>query len=302
MFRHLHAAAVVAALSAFALAQAPTASTFHGARYTAEASAQETAEDSVTGTFGVDFATGYYFRGFQYENQGLICQPHLELDFTLTSGGEDLRSVDLILGVWNSLHSGPTGTESGNGAWYEGDFYWGLGVGFGERWSASATYAYYASPNGAFATTEELVLGLSYDDSAEWAEGASGLQPTLTLAFETKGQTDGGAELGTYVQLSVEPSFALGQTGDFDWTVAVPVAIGFSLENYYEDAGGDDNPFGFVDVGAALSSPVPVIPGRFGPWTMTLSLHAMFLGDTPEDWNQGDHFQLVGSFGLSTAF
>ena len=291
-------------LASFVGAQSPRGSAYHGPRGAVEASATQAPEDSVSGNWGIDFATAYFFRGLRLENQGLIAQPHLELDYTLTSDGDTVRSVDMIAGVWNSLHGGPTGASGGNQAWFESDFYWGLGVGLGEKWSASATYAYYTSPNASFTTAEEAVFALSYNDAGVWGEGFSGLQPAVTVGVELKGQQDAGAERGLYGQLAIEPSFGLGKTGDYDWTLAVPVALGLSLGDYYENIAGDgeDSTFGFLDVGAALSTPLPCVASRFGPWTMTVSLHALLLGDTTEAFNSGEDLEWIGALGFSTTF
>lgn len=78
-------------------------------------------EKFVSGSMGVDFTTAYFFRGIVQENQGVISQPWVELGYNLHSADEGLKSVDLVFGVWNSLHDGPTG--GAGGIWYESDFY-----------------------------------------------------------------------------------------------------------------------------------------------------------------------------------
>lgn len=278
----------------------------YAAAVDASAHLQAPATDSVSGTFGLDFATAYFFRGILQENQGLIGQPHLELDYTLTDGtpNEALQNLDFLFGTWNSLHNGPTGS-AGNGrkdAWYEGDFYLGFVATLAERWKLNTVYTWYSSPNGTFNRVEEISFGLAFDDSGTWGEAFPGLQPSALIAIETAGQADGGGQRGTYGQVGVAPSFALGQTGSLDWHLTVPVNVGFSLNNYYEHpTTGRDRPLGFLDIGVAADTPLPFIPSRFGPWTMVVSLHALFLGNATRVINGDDRFELIASLGFSTA-
>lgn len=259
-------------------------------------------EATVRGTFGVDVPTAYYFRGIRFEDQGFLAQPFYELTYGLHEAEQGLRNVELVLGTWNSFHTGPTGLAGGASSWYEADGYLGLSSQLDERCTVSGTYSFYSSPNGAFGVSEELILGFAFDDAKVWGEASGGLQPAFTLGIETKGQQDGGAKRGIYAQLAIEPSFAVGSAGDAAVTLALPVAIGCSLADYYEDTTGKDRAFGFVDIGAVLSSPLTFVPSRLGPWTATLSLHALLLGETPEEANGGDAFQWIAAFGLSTTF
>ncbi|MCA8966241.1 MAG: hypothetical protein H6838_07110 [Planctomycetes bacterium] len=284
------------------VAQGPRYATFTGTSRTSEAaSTTEDGERRSSGSFGVDFPTAYYFRGIQYENQGLIAQPHLELVYPLTAAADSTPSFDLVLGTWSSFHTGPTGIAGGNSAWFESDLYLGVATQLNDKWSASGTYSWYGAPqNGT--VTEEITFSLAYDDSEMWLQDVGGLQPAFVLGFETKGQADGGNDKGIYAQIGIEPTFKLGQTGSLDWTMTMPVAIGMSLSGYYEDAGGSDTFFGFFDLGVDLTTPLEMVPSRFGPWDLSVGLHALLLGDTTEQFNGGDSFEWIFSVGLSTTW
>ncbi len=294
------ALALGAALSPL-VAQGPRNASFTGIRDVLAASLQdEGGERRAGGSFGIDVPTAYYFRGIQYENQGLIVQPHLELLYPLNEGGGG-TTVDLVLGTWSSLHSGPTGTGGGDIAWFETDFYVGVAASFSERWSASATYSWYGEPqNGE--VDEEATFAVAYDDSTVWFEDYGGLQPAFVLGIETKGQADDGNDKGIYAQIGVEPTFALGGDGGFEGTLAVPLAVGMSLGDYYEDATGNDSVFGFLDLGVRFSTPLTMLPSRFGPWDLSLSLHLLVLGDTTEEFNQDDTTEWILSLGLRTTW
>lgn len=266
----------------------------------ATAAAEST--DVVSGTWGVDFTTGYWFRGIPQEDQGVIAQPYFEFGYVLYEGDGAFESVSLVFGQWNSLHDGPTGSgATGQSMWYESDFYAGLTASLGERWSATLTYTSYYSPNARFGTVEELGFGLNFDDGSLLGESFPALKPSAVIAFELDGQADGGSARGTYGQLAIEPSFALGGNDGWDFALSLPMTAGFSLGDYYQN-GNDDSSLGYFDVGAVLSSPLPFMPTRLGPWTASLGLHVLTLGDANEALNSGEDTEFVGSFGLSTSF
>lgn len=278
----------VLSLSGTVLAQDPT---------------QPAAPAQANGSWGIDLTNQYFFRGIAQENQGVIAQPWYQLGYSLFDGGETLRSLDLTIGLWNSLHDGPTG--GAGGPWYESDFYVGLSAAVGERLTFGATYTAYSSPNGSFGTVEEIAFSLGIDDRGLITDAVeSGLRPSFVLAVETDGQADLGSHVGIYGQFAIEPLFALGQFGSFDVTLAVPVTLGTSLSDYYEDpsSGDGDEFFGFLDVGASLSSPLPFMPSRLGPWTGELGLHWLLLGDNNEERNVGDASEFIVSIGLATTF
>ncbi len=254
----------------------------------------------VSGNWGVDFSNAYFFRGLLQENRGVIAQPHLELGYDL-GGGESVHDVAFTMGTWNSLHDDDNGSGAGSQSmWYESDFYAAFSAGIGERWSAAVIYTAYHSSNGKFGTYQEVAFSLGYDDTG-WLSDTFSLQPSIVLAVETRGQADGGEQLGTYGQVAIEPLFACGPCCGLDLSLALPVTVGFSLGGYYEGLNGD-TALGFVDIGAVLSSPLPFMPSRLGPWDASLGVHALFLGDSNAALNGNDDLAWVFSFSLSTSF
>jgi len=265
------------------------------------------------GAFGLGLTNQYFFRGLQQENQGIIVQPWIELGYGLVDKGDDLRHLDLTFGLHNSLHDGPTGTGGGGDLWYEADFHVELAAGLGERLALATRWANYTSPNGFFdaarrrgfrETVDELSFTVGFDDKGLLLESIEGgLRPHATVAFELDGQRDNGTDRGIYAEFGVAPQWKLGEMASFDVTATVPVTLGWSLGDYYEDqAGGGDESFGYLDVGIELSSPLSFMPGRLGPWTGTLGLHWLLLGDNLEERNDGDTSELILSVGLATRF
>ncbi len=271
---------------------------------------QEPPPKVVSGRFGFDFASQYFFRGLLQENQGVIWQPFVELGYGLHEGEGDLRKLDFKFGLWNSLHDEKTG--NGAGVWYESNFYFGVEGEIGERITAGVTYSIYDSPSGSNtfskngAPVEELVFTFDYDDRGQLFDSLeSGLQPSVVLAFEVDGQRDvaTGGHVGIYLGLGVEPSFVIGKLGDGDLTFSIPATLGLSLRDYYERAtGGNDDLFGYFDVGADLSAPLTFLPSRMGPWTGHAGLHCLLLGDNQEARNNGDTTEFVFTLGFETTF
>jgi hypothetical protein len=68
----------------------------------------------VSLTAGVDWTTDYYFRGILQEDKDWIFQPYGEISFKLVEGTPAFGNVALTVGLWNSLHGGPTGVDGNN--------------------------------------------------------------------------------------------------------------------------------------------------------------------------------------------
>ena len=247
---------------------------------------------------GADFSHAYFFRGIVQERSGIIAQPYMDMTFSLFEGTEGLNSVTFTIGQWNSLHTGP----SGNGgpavnvdAWYESDFYTGFAFGI-DNWEFGLTYTAYLSPNNTFGTVKELALSLAVDDSV--LLDSFTLSPHVLLAIELDGQADGGAGEGVYLELGVQPGLSLSGT---PVSVSFPVTLGISLTDYYEGTAGNDDAFGYIDLGLVASAPLPV-PESHGAWEVSGGVHLLSLGDALTSFNGGDEFQAVGTFGFSIGY
>jgi hypothetical protein len=111
---------VLAAAPVFAQTTPPT---------TTPAAPAEEAKGPNTGRLsinaGVDWTTAYFFRGIKQETEDLILQPYGELSLKLVDQAGALTSLSLTGGIWNSLQTGPTGSDSLTASdpkiWYEFD-------------------------------------------------------------------------------------------------------------------------------------------------------------------------------------
>ncbi|MGE3171347.1 MAG: hypothetical protein AB7O97_01900 [Planctomycetota bacterium] len=251
----------------------------------------------LRGSLGVDVASAYYFRGILQERDGAIVQPWFEFTRPLFVGPDDgpVRAVDLTVGSWSSLHDGPSGSGGGQSMWYEHDAYVSLAAGLGARWTVEALYTSYYSPNGLFATVQEVGARVAFDDHGVWFDDVA-LQPSLMVVTETSGQADGGASRGTYLEASITPTLRLQPSGVPELTLTTPLTVGLGLDSYYEN-GGDGASLGFVDLGLVLAQ-----SSASGEWHGQLGVHALLLGDTNEARNGGDDLEVVFSFSLASSF
>jgi hypothetical protein len=259
---------------------------------TGSAAAQTTDPNpgAITLTTAVDFPSVYFFRGIRQE-----AEPKLttfaagDVGISLFTGDGGMKSAAVNLGVWNSLHTGTSGTE---GSHYEEDFYVSVALGFGRGITVTPMFTAYTSPNSSFGTVQEFSFKLAH---------ASKFAPYSLFAFELKGQADGGSNEGTYGEFGVAPSWALMGS---PVTLTIPVKVGLSLKDYYE-SGDEDNTFGYVDAGMLLTVPLSSIPSNFGSWNVHGGVNFLGLGDTTKALNapKGDpkagQVIVSGGIGLS---
>ena len=126
---------------------------------------------TLTGSF--DAVSTYMFRGIRQHSTGMAFWPVADVGVALYSGEDALKSAAVNVGLWNSLHTGDTGTDGPSGKlWYESDFYTTLSLGFGGGTSLATTYTALTSPNNSFTSVKEIAFKLGVDDSAhlgKWA-------------------------------------------------------------------------------------------------------------------------------------
>ncbi len=225
---------------------------------------------NVKVTTGVDIPSVYYFRGIRQEfDPKFTLWPYGDVGITLASADTGLKSVGVNFGVWNSLHTGTSGSGgavSGLSTHYEEDFYSTLTLGFNPV-NVAAKYIAYTSPNGSYPTIKEMDLQVT---------GTQSYAPYGLIAFELSdnGQADLGADRGTYFELGAGPNWPLGGA-----TLTIPVSVGLSLNKYYETAADPDNHFGFFDLGLMITVPFSNVPAKYGSWNVHGRADYLRLGD-----------------------
>lgn len=284
---------------ALAILAASTAATLLGVSSASAQEAPPVNTGKVAFSTGFDLVTEYWFRGIGQENEGLILQPWIDVSFELLAT-EDMTLTGSV-GLWNSVQDATPGD-----AWYESDFYAGITAESGPV-SLGASYIVLYNPAGGDIFAEEVDITLGLDVTA-W-DLPECLNPTFTLAIETDGGSDAGTNKGTYLEIALEPSVAdIFGSGNCPVDLSIPMTVGLSLDDYYENGAGDCDTFGYFDIGLVLSTPLDsLVPADYGAWTASVGVHMIFLGDSAQDISAAfgtgdDDTSVYGTFGLSMEY
>jgi len=227
---------------------------------------------------GVDYVSEYWFRGIAQENQGFIAQPYANVGVELIE--KEDWGVDATFGTWNSFHFENTGADGEDDFFFESDLSAGFSFDLPAGFGASISYINLYGPSGGDEFAEEIDLGVSYDDSEWWGDTGFALNPSATLAYEIDGGSDLGSNKGTYLGLSLSPSLPLNPEADRPITVGLPMTLGLGLDDYYEDGLGNDDTYGFFDIGLTASMPLTDGPTDYGSWSISGGVHYINLGDS----------------------
>ena len=250
---------------------------------------------------GTDFATAYFFRGYNQEDQGVIGQPYLTLYAKLSDADE--FKVTGYVGTWNSIHSENTLADEGAGpdSWYESDFLAGVDIASG-AFTVGFVYTLYTYPSGAFDSIQELGVKLAWDDS-EFQKGRLGfaLKPYVAAYAET-GDRNGSEDW--YGEAGVAPGvYTFNEDGKYPVAISVPLTVGVSLKDYYFDDGGDETFLGYASAAVTASVPLAFIPSDYGSWNLTGTFQYLYLNaEGLQAANGGDDYELIGKVGIAFAY
>ncbi|MFU8829655.1 MAG: hypothetical protein ACNA8P_09515, partial [Phycisphaerales bacterium] len=158
---------------------------------------------------------------------------------------------------------------------------------------------HFSSPNDAFNYLDEIALTFAWDDSG-WINGFT-LAPYATLALEVGGGQATGDDRGLFLGLGIEPSHTFEATPIGDLTLSLPIEVGFSLDDYYQDDDGDNKAFGYLTIGLGASVPLP-FPSGFGAWSLSAGVDYLILGSSNKALNDGDSAEWIIHAGISVEF
>ena len=258
------------------------------------------ASAQVVVTGGVDVTNQYSFRGIRQNTEEVSIWPYVDFGGTVMSGDGGLKTVTLNAGTWNAFHTQISdftnldGDVSSN-KWYESDIYATLGLGFGGGVTLGTTYTSYTSPGNWFGHVKEIALKLSLDDSAKLGKGA--LKPYGLVAFELdENGADGVGSQGIYIELGVAPGYAGAKA-----SVAFPVKVGLSGNDYYEFGTGEDSTFGYFSAAGIVTVPMGAHFNVHG------GVEIQTFGDNVKAYNaygdDGDRaFATIASIGIGFSF
>jgi len=250
----------------------------------------------ATASLSLDYVTNYFFRGYEQtdSDRGLVLQPGAE--FSIPVVGDYTATV----GTWGSIHTDAPSATSNPSSWYEQDIYASINGPIAGDFSGGVGMTYYTYPSAAAnGDITELNLSVSYDDSDLFGEYA--FNPYVAVAVEV--QNNVGADENTYLEIG--GAFTLDTSGTFaeDWEWTVPVVAGFSLANYYADASGAEEFFGYASIGLIGTIPMEDLIGTdeyFGAWDLSAGVTLVILnGDVAGLTDNSSDFQAIGTLGLS---
>ena len=239
---------------------------------------------ALTLNASLDAPSVYVLRGIVQETDPkLTLAP--EVDVAIRFG-----AATVTLGSWHSLQTGSSGLDGPTARLhYEEDFYATLGVGVGRGLTVGATYRAYTSPGNMFNTVQEI----SVKASTPRLFNVSG-----QIAVEVDGAADGiddGA--GTYLELGAAPTLPLGRR----LRLTVPLRLGMSVNNYYQQLDGHDTSFGFFAAGVLVAWPLSQ-SSRYGTWTVRGGVDVYGFGETTKTFNAGDTSKVVGTIGIGLTY
>lgn len=301
----LAAAALCALTSAAAAEEAAPAGTVEPGSAPAESTEPPpTNSGNIAWSVGMDFTTAYFLRGILQERDGFIWQPYAGLNITPYRGEGFIKSFSVNVNTWNSIHSNKTfASGSGPTNWYESDAIVGFTLGLTDYVTTNLSYVVFAFPNGSYPTAQELDWNIAFNDSSFLGKFA--LNPYMLWVFEVDNVSFGDVEgEGIYLQLGVKPSYVLFEEADYPVTLALPLTVGLSVSDYYDEPGPDgrNQTFGFFDAGLVASVPLSFIDSDYGAWSVSASVDMLALSGTLATANRGDGTFFVGKGGISFAY
>jgi hypothetical protein len=272
----------------------------------------EAAAPKVSGAFGVDFYSDYYFRGIAQENDGLIVQPYVSLSFDDVLAFSDGQvTVSPYVGVWGSVHEGGSPSVAGGSSLYEVDFTVGVAVGLPYGLGVDVSYVWLTAPSAGGEFAQEIDAKVSYDATdllarAGMPEGVSAELYVLTV-IETANGSDGGTEEGMYGEAGLTLGYDVN-LGDVPLGTSAGVRVGWNYDDYYETAATTDNTFGFAAIDLGVAVPLDTWLGTdYGSWSVSGGVTFMFIGEAAEAigapiHGSGQEFKVLGFMGIGTEF
>ncbi|HUP40936.1 MAG TPA: hypothetical protein VM115_12510 [Vicinamibacterales bacterium] len=274
----------IVVLVMFAVASAPVS-----------AQRRSNTETGIDVAASIEVVNQYVFRGVPQNSDGIAMWPAIDVGVTVHSGDGLLKRVRVGGGFLSSFHTGDTGSGGPTGkAWYESRVSGSVGMHFAGNVLLETGYTSFTSPNDMFTSVKEVSVKGAIEGRRMF--GGLLLDPYALAAFELgadpgEGQLDGGRRAGKYLELGIEPKYAIGRV-----TLSTPVAVGLSMSDYYEIA-MQDHAFGFTTIAGTVAVPLRRSP-TFGSLSVRGSVQYGVLGTTTKAFNAGDRSFFIGSLGV----
>lgn len=258
----------------------------------AESTSPNTGALSLSG--GMDLVTAYVFRGAEVSDTGVILQPWAQLNAAAYKS--DSLTITPYIGFWNDIQSveqAPSTSE-----WFELDAYGGVDFGVGD-FTIGAIYTFYTYPGNAFQTIQELGFKVSYNDSKLCEKAGLPIQFKPYAAWYLETDDPNGAS-DQYVELGVNPTIPLK---DSPFSFNFPLTVGLSPDGYFLTNDGNNEPFGYVSIGAFANYALP-FASKWGAWNLYAGATYYYLNASSLKHANGEDtdYQLVGKAGIAFVY
>lgn len=263
---------------------------------------------------GVDFTNAYFYRGLGQEDNDIVIQPWADVGINVIQENlwPWLDGVDLQVGVRSSHHFGPTG-ERPNGdreKFYELDFKGGVMARLFEKWAVGLYYLNRIGVNDRLGDVHQIEWLVTFDDRDPNFDFQ--FSPHALLVFEVEGKSDTGFDSGIYLELGIRPEFELLRVGPHrPLTLAIPATLGLSIADYYQDLSGEDDIFGYFQIGAELGFPLLIARGETAGrrWVVKAlaGVDLLFLGNNTQNISEfrgtgGESVEVIGKVGINMEY
>lgn len=259
--------------------------------------------------FGADlnFATSYFFRGYNQEDTGLIFQPNVYAFSDVIAGDENstLSGLRVKVGSWNSFHSEQTFSDD---AWYESDLYGVVTATFQNKYYASVGVTDYTYPGDAFNSIWELGVSAGINDVTNFWDTSADKPFTLPVEIGLyKELSDGNGDEDFYAELKATPTLATTYDmipGFGKASISFPIVLGTSLDGYYIDGDGHNEFWGYIQGGVNVGLPMTFIEPKYGNWTLNAGVnYIQCLANSARLANDGGtSYEVQGVIGVSVSY
>jgi hypothetical protein len=84
-------------------------------------------------------------------------------------------------------------------------------------------------------------------------------------------------------------------------SITLPVGLGLSIDNYYEEPGRSNDNCGSLQFGLSVGMDLPFIPEDVGTWNLSVTGNGYYLGQSLKRANSDDQLQpqVIGSLNIS---
>ncbi|MFO1045504.1 MAG: hypothetical protein U0941_27300 [Planctomycetaceae bacterium] len=243
---------------------------------------------------GLDFASAYYFRGYQQADHGPILQPYLNI-FTAHTVQEDLV-IRPYVSLFHSSHQ-----AANNRMADMSDVMVGAVTNW-QGWSIDSRYAYYTMSPLMRTPVHELGAKVSFDvlslrDDSEAVKPFS-IRPFAGVYGELIPEQD---TTQLFVNLGVEPSWRL-ELGGTKIGLGLPIDWGLGGNKYYFNSNGTNAALGYFSTALTASVAIPV-PEAYGKWFLNTSVQYLHLAaDSTIAASDGVQDLCIGKIGLSFVY